>query len=244
MPVLASDNLGSVRDIVSTTGSELDHVVYDSFGNIVTETDAANGDRFKFAGMQYDATTGQYYDHARWYGSEVGRFLTQDPEGFSAGDTDLYRYVRNAPIDLVDPSGEQQVVPNPPLQKKPAPAAPNPNQAMIDQMLQNVLANRRSLYAATQKFQANIKAMEKQMLIIEAFMPKANSDDLTEQMQWACGAQREVTRRRFNCDVAAAKRGGKKDILPNGATDIRFNSSATRVTLPAWHRPTRSLYEK
>ena len=44
-------------------GNELDHIVYDSFGNIVTETNAANGDRFKFAGMQYDATTGQYYDH-------------------------------------------------------------------------------------------------------------------------------------------------------------------------------------
>ena len=40
----------------------LDTIVYDSFGNIVTETDPANGDRFKFAGMQYDATTGQYYD--------------------------------------------------------------------------------------------------------------------------------------------------------------------------------------
>ena len=49
------DKLGSVRDIVSTSGTELDHIVYDSFGNIVTETDAANGDRFKFAGMQYDS---------------------------------------------------------------------------------------------------------------------------------------------------------------------------------------------
>ena len=117
-----TDKLGSVRDIVSTTGTELDHIVYDSFGNIVTETDAANGDRFKFAGMQYDATTGQYYDHARWYGSEVGRFLTQDPEGFSAGDTDLYRYVRNAPIDLVDPSGEQQVVPQSSAPKKTCPS--------------------------------------------------------------------------------------------------------------------------
>ncbi len=48
------DNLGSVRDIVNTSGTELDHVVYDSFGNIVTETNAANGDRFKFAGMEYD----------------------------------------------------------------------------------------------------------------------------------------------------------------------------------------------
>jgi YD repeat-containing protein len=35
------DKLGSVRDIVSTLGSKLDHIVYDSFGNIVTETNAA-----------------------------------------------------------------------------------------------------------------------------------------------------------------------------------------------------------
>ena len=48
------DNLGSVRDIVSITGVEQDHIVYDSFGNILTETNATNGDRFKFAGMQYD----------------------------------------------------------------------------------------------------------------------------------------------------------------------------------------------
>ena len=62
-----TDKLGSVRDIVSTTGTELDHIVYDSFGNIVTETNAANGDRFKFAGMEYDSVTGQYYDQARSY---------------------------------------------------------------------------------------------------------------------------------------------------------------------------------
>jgi RHS repeat-associated protein len=101
-----TDNLGSVRDIVSTSGSELDHIVYDSFGNIVTETDAANGDRFKFAEMQYDATIGQYFDNARWYESSAGRFLTQDPIGFAAGDSDLYRYTGNSPINACDRSGD------------------------------------------------------------------------------------------------------------------------------------------
>ena len=56
-----TDKLGSVRDIVNSSGTVQDHVVYDSFGNIVTETNAANGDRFKFAGMEYDSTTGQDY---------------------------------------------------------------------------------------------------------------------------------------------------------------------------------------
>ena len=93
-----------MRDIVSSTGTELDHIVYDSFGNIVTETDAANGDRFKFAGMEYDPTTGQYYDRARIYGSLTGRFLKQDPEGYEAGDANLYRYVGNAPTSFTDPS--------------------------------------------------------------------------------------------------------------------------------------------
>jgi len=107
-----TDKLSSVRDIVSTSGSELDHIVYDSFGNIVTETNAANGDRFKFAGMQYDATTGQYFDHARWYGSGVGRFLRQDPKGFAAGDSNLYRYANNGPTDGTDRSGLELAMPS------------------------------------------------------------------------------------------------------------------------------------
>jgi RHS repeat-associated protein len=100
-----ADKLGSVRDIVDTSGNVLDHIVYDSFGNIVTETNATNGDRFKFAGMQYAATIGQYYDHARWYGSVAGRFLNQDPMGFAAHDANLYRYVGNGATNVTDPSG-------------------------------------------------------------------------------------------------------------------------------------------
>ncbi len=58
-----------------------------------------------FAGMQYDATTGLYYDHARYYDAVIGRFMSQDPKGFAAGDTNLYRYVGNDPTGLNDPSG-------------------------------------------------------------------------------------------------------------------------------------------
>ena len=90
----------------------LDHIVYDSFGNILTETNASNGDRFKFAGMQYDSTTQQYYDHARWYGSGIGRFDSQDPSMFAAGDNDLYRYVGNNSVNATDSSGLQNDSPS------------------------------------------------------------------------------------------------------------------------------------
>ncbi len=102
------DKLGSVRDIVSTSGTELDHIVYDSFGNIVTETNAANGDRFKYAGMQYDSLIGQYNDDARSFDSVTGAFTSLDPLSFGGGQLNLYAYVNGDPTDSVDPTGTQQ----------------------------------------------------------------------------------------------------------------------------------------
>jgi RHS repeat-associated protein len=83
----------------------LDAVIYDPYGNIVTETNASEGDRFKFAGMEYDSVTGLYYDHARYYDAAIGRFVGQDPDGFTAGDTNLFRYASNQPTIRADPSG-------------------------------------------------------------------------------------------------------------------------------------------
>jgi RHS repeat-associated protein len=115
-----TDKLGSVRDIVDTSGNELNHIVYDSFGNVLSQSNSANGDRFLFAGMQFDATAGQYYDQARYYSAAVGRFMSQDPMSFTAGDVDLYRYVGNKPTSSDDPSGLQ-----PPSPVRP-PAPGNP----------------------------------------------------------------------------------------------------------------------
>ncbi len=101
-----TDKLGSVEDYVGTGGGVLDHVTYDSFGNITSQTNSTYANRFMFAGMEYDSTTGLYDDHARYYDSVTGRFVSQDPMGFDAGDTDPYRYVGNGPTSAIDPSGE------------------------------------------------------------------------------------------------------------------------------------------
>lgn len=42
---------------------------------------------------------------ARDYNPDTGRFLSEDPIGFYGGDTNLYRYVNNDPVNFVDPSG-------------------------------------------------------------------------------------------------------------------------------------------
>jgi RHS repeat-associated protein len=104
-----TDRLGSVRDIANTSGTVIDHLAYDSFGSVMSETVPANGDRFKFTGREYDVTTGQYDLRARYYNPATGRFLNVDPMGFGASDANLYRYVSNNPITSVDHLGTQRV---------------------------------------------------------------------------------------------------------------------------------------
>jgi RHS repeat-associated protein len=100
-----TDHLGSIRDIVNTSGTVLDHLSYDSYGNVLSESNSANGDKFKFDGMQYDDALGIYYVNARWYDPASGKFISLDPLKFHAGDTNLYRYVQNSPTSMTDPTG-------------------------------------------------------------------------------------------------------------------------------------------
>jgi RHS repeat-associated protein len=100
-----TDKLGSVRENVNPSGSVLDSITYDSYGNILSESSPSNGDRFKFTGREWDSEIGQYYYRARYYGPNIGRFESEDPLGFTAGDANFYRYVKNRANYQTDPSG-------------------------------------------------------------------------------------------------------------------------------------------
>jgi len=110
-----TDKLGTIRDIATTSGTVVDHLSYDSYGRVLSESSPVNGDRFKFTGREYDPAAKLYYYRARYYDPASGRFISQDPEGFGAGDDNLYRYVGNGPMDHTDPSGLQEspVYPSP-----------------------------------------------------------------------------------------------------------------------------------
>ena len=101
---MLTDQLGSVRDLVSNAGAVVGHFTYDSFGQVVSATGAVDS-RYKFTGRELDSETGLYYYRARYYDARVGRFIGQDPIGFRAGDSNLYRYVGNNPLSATDPFG-------------------------------------------------------------------------------------------------------------------------------------------
>jgi len=103
----SADKLGTVRYISNTSGTVEDHVIYDSYGQVTSETNSSNGDRFKFAQLEYDSGTSLYYAQARYYSPAIGRFINRDPMGFDAGDPNLYRYVSNSPTNETDAGGTQ-----------------------------------------------------------------------------------------------------------------------------------------
>ena len=109
------DRLGSVREIVDNSGVVLDHVDYGVYGQVAAESAPAQGDRFKFAGMEYDLAISQYYDRARYYDPAAGRFISLDLIGFSGEDANEYRYVGNNVQNYYDLEGLAKNLPKFPV---------------------------------------------------------------------------------------------------------------------------------
>lgn len=105
-----ADNLGTVRDVVRydpacQSAEVVKHVVYDAFGNVVDQTGEAVDYIFGFTGREDDAESDLNYYRARYYDPGRGQFISEDPSGLSAGDANLYRYVKNSPTNKIDPTG-------------------------------------------------------------------------------------------------------------------------------------------
>jgi len=107
-----SDHLGSSNVIANaTTGAIEDESDFYPYGGegVITNTVPQN---YKFTGKERDAESGLDYFGERHYGSSLGRFMSPDPVFFQASMlTDpqrfnMYSYVRNSPLNLVDPTGE------------------------------------------------------------------------------------------------------------------------------------------
>lgn len=103
--LVATDQVGSVRALYTTSGSLVKAIAYDAFGAVVS--DSAPGFSFPigFAGGLVDEASGLVHFGARDYEPTSGRWTTPDPFLFDGRQLNLYAYVSNAPTQRRDPSG-------------------------------------------------------------------------------------------------------------------------------------------
>jgi RHS repeat-associated protein len=105
-----TDHLNTVRDLVAydpatDTTTVIKHITYGAFGNVTNDSAPGIDSLFLFTARPYDADTHLQNNLNRWYDLSIGRWISEDPIGFEAGDGNLYRYVANRPSLLVDPFG-------------------------------------------------------------------------------------------------------------------------------------------
>ena len=100
------DHEGSVTQLTDATGHVIESYRYDAFGApTTTHSEGTYNNRFMFTGREYVQQFGIYEYRARTYHPGLGRFMSEDPKGFDAGDYNLFRYCHNDPIDHTDPMG-------------------------------------------------------------------------------------------------------------------------------------------
>ncbi len=102
---LGYDQTGTLKAVADSTGNVVKAITYDSFGFIISDSDETFKVPFGFAGGLHDRDTGLVRFGYRDYDPEVGRWTAKDPILFAGGDTDLYGYVLNDPVNFIDMKG-------------------------------------------------------------------------------------------------------------------------------------------
>jgi len=105
--------IGSTTDAGTYTSGNLNEVPYQINYTPTGSPEVAGGLAssilswipFGFAGGLSDPDTGLVHFGARDYDASIGRWVSKDPILFDGGQTNIYVYVNNDPVNFMDPSG-------------------------------------------------------------------------------------------------------------------------------------------
>ena len=90
---LAYDQVGSLRVVADSAGNIVKKIDYDSFGNVLYDSNPGFAVPLGFAGGLHDRDTGLVRFGFRDYDPDIGRWTAKDPILFIGGSCDLYGYV-------------------------------------------------------------------------------------------------------------------------------------------------------
>ncbi|MFT5646684.1 MAG: RHS repeat-associated protein [Aureispira sp.] len=100
--------MGSASLETNENGQVISYEEYHPFGTSAYRTARSGTDlslkRYRFTNKERDDETGLYYFGVRYYAAWLGRWTSSDPGDFVDG-LNLYVYVRNNPVKLVDEEG-------------------------------------------------------------------------------------------------------------------------------------------
>jgi RHS repeat-associated protein len=98
------DQVGTIYKIHShQTQTTVTSRHYDTFGNLISQSGPSKGN-LGFQSKYYDMESGLNSFYYRYYHSEIGRFISEDPIGFKGG-ANFYGFALNNPVIAVDPLG-------------------------------------------------------------------------------------------------------------------------------------------
>jgi RHS repeat-associated protein len=104
-----ADHLGTPIRVSDAFGETVWSAGYAAFGRASVDDNPDGDERIvvqnlRFPGQYHDEETGFHYNWYRYYDVSSGRYLQSDPIGLTGG-IDLYGYVLNDPLNLIDPDG-------------------------------------------------------------------------------------------------------------------------------------------
>jgi RHS repeat-associated protein len=99
-----TDRMGTPQALVDNAGTVQERYEFDAFGTPRVGV-GLSLPQIGFTGREFDGETGLMYYRARYLDPAVGQFLSEDPIGFEAGDSNLRRYVENSSFNMRDSDG-------------------------------------------------------------------------------------------------------------------------------------------